>query len=248
MAARSCRLLGFTPRARPQYGHWNLLSLIRENSPSDHILFQDRVDWLCPDFLRVLHGPDNQSSRTAWTLPALFHRWQRGAGTIFASGIVVLISYFTSHLNAATGIAAAGGSAGGILFPLMVRSAVTSIGFEGSQLFAPINLLNMDVADFIVRERPVSSTGKSVQHTESRGSTPIFKDLPYVYMTLGMAFTLMSFFVAYYYIVLYGQHVIGLSGNTAIDLLVAMNTASLIGRFIPAFLSHACKSTELSML
>jgi predicted MFS family arabinose efflux permease len=58
----------------------------------------------------------------------------------------------------------------------------------------------------------------------------------------------VGFFVAYYYIVLYGQDVIGLDNNASIDLLVAMSTANLIGRVLPALLSDACKSSHSVVL
>ena len=72
-------------------------------------------------------------------------------GTVFASGLFVLISYFKTHLNVATGIAAAGGPVGGIVFPLIARSTIASIGFGWTvRLFALINLLTMVVANVIV--------------------------------------------------------------------------------------------------
>lgn len=43
---------------------------------------------------------------------------------------------------------------------------------------------------------------------------------------------------------LYGQDIVGLSGNTAINLLIAMNTANLLERVLRALISDACKSTE----
>jgi predicted MFS family arabinose efflux permease len=67
-----------------------------------------------------------------------------------------------------------------------------------------------------------------------------FTDVPYLYMTLGMFSTYLGFFVAYYYIVLYGQDTIGMSNDTAVDLLVIMNGFNLLGRIVPAFISDAC--------
>jgi hypothetical protein len=111
-------------------------------------------------------------------------------GTIFASGVAVLISYFTSHLNVATGIAAAGGPAGGILFPLIAKNAIPSIGFGGTlRLIALINLLTMSVANLIVRERRAPQTGISLQRTDPRKSESVFKDAAYLSMMLGMFFT-----------------------------------------------------------
>lgn len=162
-------------------------------------------------------------------------------GTVFASGLVVLISYFTTHLNVATGIAATGGPVGGIVFPLIARAAVTGIGFGWTvRLFALINMLTMGIANLIVRERRMPQKGECVSHTELHAPQPVRNDVPYLCMTLGMFSTYLGFFVAYYYIVLYGQDVIGLTDDTAINLLVAMNAFNLLGRIIPAFISDVC--------
>ena len=75
---------------------------------------------------------------------------------------------------------------------------------------------------------------------ESNVPQPILKDVPYLCMAIGMFSTYLGFFVAYYYIVLYGQNVIGLNDDTAINLLVTMNAFNLLGRVIPAFISDAC--------
>jgi hypothetical protein len=102
----------------------------------------------------------------------------------------VLISYLTSHLNVTTGIAAAGGPAGGILFPLIAKNAISSIGFGGTiRLFALINLLTMGVANLIVRERRAPQTGISLQRTDPRKSESVFKDAAYLSMMMGMFFT-----------------------------------------------------------
>lgn len=167
-------------------------------------------------------------------------------GTVFASGLVVLISYFTLHLNVATGIAAAGGPAGGIIFPLIARSAITKIGFGGTvRVFALINLITMGTANLIVRERRLPRTATGVVTKEPVTSTSSSMGAPYMLMTAGMFCTFSGFFVAYYYIVLYGQDVIGLSNESAIDLLVAMNAANLIGRVMPSLIADACKSSLL---
>ena len=52
-----------------------------------------------------------------------------GMGLMFGSGVVVLMTYFDKHLATATGIAAAGGSIGGIIYSLVVKELLFKIGF-----------------------------------------------------------------------------------------------------------------------
>jgi MFS family permease len=52
-----------------------------------------------------------------------------GIGLMFGSGVIVLMSYFSTHLGLASGIAASGGSTGGMIYPLIGRQLIFRIGY-----------------------------------------------------------------------------------------------------------------------
>jgi len=55
-----------------------------------------------------------------------------GAGCLFVPGIAILPTYFTTRLGLAVGLAAAGSSMGGIIYPIVFYQLIDKIGFGWS--------------------------------------------------------------------------------------------------------------------
>ncbi|PGH23841.1 hypothetical protein AJ80_02089 [Polytolypa hystricis UAMH7299] len=157
-------------------------------------------------------------------------------GLVFSSGIMVISSYFASNLGIATGIAAAGSSIGGILFPLVVKHAVTEIGFGWTmRIIALINLVTMIPVNIIARERP------GLKRAGPAGMDwTLFTDVPYLLIMAGMFFAFWGVFFGFYFMTTFGQDILKMSPDKSLNLLVVMNVANLFGRFIPNIISDAC--------
>ncbi|KAK2759783.1 hypothetical protein FQN54_002517 [Arachnomyces sp. PD_36] len=159
-----------------------------------------------------------------------------GMGLSFSSGIVVLTSYFSSRLGVATSISAAGSPIGGILFPLVLKSLLQDIGFAWTmRVLALINIATMVPANIIARPRP---TRRNAPRPEMDWAA--FKDVPYVLMMAGMFFSFWGLYFGFYFIASYAQDVLDMEPNASVNLLVAMNAASFLGRFIPSLISDIC--------
>ncbi|KAA6415079.1 MAG: MFS monocarboxylate [Lasallia pustulata] len=159
-----------------------------------------------------------------------------GMGLVFSSGVVVLMSYFSRRMGVATGLAAAGGSTGGVVFPLIAKQLIFKIGFPWTmRVIALVSLLTLLPANLIVRQRP-GWRGRGRPEMDWAA----FRDAPFMLMMAGMFFSFWGVFFGFYYIVSYGQSVLHLTGSSAANLLIFMNVANLPGRFLPALISDAC--------
>ncbi|MCJ1437677.1 hypothetical protein MMC27_007064 [Xylographa pallens] len=159
-----------------------------------------------------------------------------GMGLAFGSGVIILMSYFSKRIGVATAIAAAGSSTGGIFFPLIAEKLIFNIGYAWTvRVMALVVFLTLIPANIIARERPGH---KSRAKTTMDWSA--FHDIPYLLMMAGMFFSFLGIYFGFYYIATFGEAVLLLSPSDSTSLLIAMNTANLPGRFLPALISDAC--------
>lgn len=86
--------------------------------------------------------------------------------------------------GAATGLAAAGGSLGGVIFPLMLQNLFPKIGWAWStRILSFIIIILCIIANLLIRSRLPPKPGSSVMP-----DLKIFKDLAFTYTTLGVFF------------------------------------------------------------
>ena len=117
-------------------------------------------------------------------------------GAVVASGLVVLISCFTSRINVATGVAAAVEPVGGIIFHSSreVQSRAWDLGRMVRVLhrstFQPWPLANL-----IVRESHIPRTATRVVHREPVKSLPVFADLPDIFVAIDMFSAYLGFII-----------------------------------------------------
>ncbi|MCJ1471440.1 hypothetical protein MMC13_000079 [Lambiella insularis] len=159
-----------------------------------------------------------------------------GMGLAFASGSIILMTYFSKRIGLATGIAGAGSSTGGIVYPLMAEKLLFRIGYAWTvRAMALVVLLTLIPANIIARERPGhSGRGKITMDWSA------LRDIPFLLMVTGMFFAYWGIYFGFYYIATFGQSILHLSSTSSINLLIAMNAANLPGRFLPALISDAC--------
>ncbi|KAL0940314.1 major facilitator superfamily transporter [Colletotrichum truncatum] len=172
-----------------------------------------------------------------------------GSGLLGLTCVAVIPLYFRRRRMVATGIAATGSSLAGIVYPIMERRLIASIGFSWAvRVFAFIVTASLLVCIAVMRLRP---------NLKRRGALfrlKHFHDVPYVTFCIGqssffrinlhgrsdkiIAFALMigSVYVPFFYIDAYAIR-LGVDEDTSFYILSAMNAASLFGRLAPNWLA-----------
>jgi len=156
-----------------------------------------------------------------------------GTSLLFTPSIAAVGHYFFRRRGNATGIAAAGGAVGGIVFPLTLQALIPKIGFAWStRIMGFIILLLCVVANLLITSRlPKSST--------SRSPHPDFKILAqpaFAWTVVGVFLLEWALFFPLTYITSYSlqEHY---STAFAYQILPILNVGSVFGRWLPGFYS-----------
>ncbi|KAJ5436111.1 Major facilitator superfamily domain general substrate transporter [Penicillium cf. griseofulvum] len=146
-----------------------------------------------------------------------------GASLIFTPAISAIGHYFYEKRGLATGIAATGGSAGGIVFPLVLEALFPKIGWAwATRVVALICLITLSVANLLIRSR-------LPQKPFSKENTPRF-----VLTTASIFFIEWGLFVPISYISSYAlDH--GFPTRFSYQIIAILNAGSFFGRWLPGF-------------
>ena len=107
-----------------------------------------------------------------------------GTSLIFTPAIAAVGHFFLEKRGNATGIAAAGGSLGGIIFPLMLERLFPSVGFAwATRIMGFIFCCCCAVSVALTRSRLPPKPGQRVMP-----DLRIFNDKAYTLLTLGIYF------------------------------------------------------------
>ncbi|KAH8678979.1 major facilitator superfamily domain-containing protein [Tricladium varicosporioides] len=137
--------------------------------------------------------------------------------------------YFLRKRGNATGIAMTSGSIGGIIFPLMLQRLFPMVGFAwATRILGFILVFLLGMANLLVRSRLPRK--KIVSLKKVSPDLTVFKDLPFLFVTLGIFLMEWGIFVPLTYISTYvTSH--GQSANFGFQILAIMNAGSFFGRF-----------------
>lgn len=155
-----------------------------------------------------------------------------GMGLAFGGGILVLQSYFSTHLGAAAGLTSAGGSIGGMVYPAIAEQLVFKIGFGNTlRVFAAVAFVTLFAATCMVCQR--SDPGPDRPEMD----WGMLKDVPFLLMTASFFLTFWGIYFGFYFIVAYAQTHLHLDNHASVILLILMNGTNLLGRLLPPILS-----------
>ncbi|KAF5856002.1 hypothetical protein ETB97_008038 [Aspergillus alliaceus] len=157
-----------------------------------------------------------------------------GASLIFTPAISAIGHFFNEKRGVATGIAATGGSVGGITFPLILEKLFPMIGFPwATRVVGLICLILLIIACLLVKSRlPKKPASKENVLPDFR----IFREPKFALTTAGIFFVEWGLFVPLSYISSYAlAH--GVSSQFSYQLLAILNAGSFFGRWIPGFVA-----------
>ncbi|KAF2429434.1 MFS general substrate transporter [Tothia fuscella] len=157
-----------------------------------------------------------------------------GTSLIFTPAISAIGHFFLKKRGSATGLAAAGGSLGGIIFPLMLESLLPKVGFAwATRIMAFILAALCLVAVLLVRSRLPPRAGASVMP-----NMRILSQKAFALTTVGVFFMEWGLFVPITYISSYVLETRIPDGEAfSFSILAIFNAGSCLGRYLPGLVA-----------
>lgn len=153
-----------------------------------------------------------------------------GNGFLWVPSVAILPQYFTTKKALANGIAAAGSSVGGIVYPITFRHLEQRVGFGwATRTIAFIALGTLSISITIMKQRVMPKQKRKLWDLDA------FKDPSYTLYCLGMFLAFASFYGPVYYVQPYAIQTGIVTQNFGFYLLPILNAASVPGRIIPNF-------------
>lgn len=154
-----------------------------------------------------------------------------GNGCLFVPSVAILPQYFSTKKALANGLAAAGSSVGGIVYPITFRQLEQSIGFGwATRVIAFIALGTSTFSICVMKQRVMPKVKRDLWDFSG------FKDMPYTLYCIGGFLAFASFYGPVYYIQPYAIQTGITDVNFGFYILPILNAASVPGRIIPNFL------------
>lgn len=152
-----------------------------------------------------------------------------GGSLLFTPAVSAVGHYFLVKRGAATGLAAAGGSLGGIIFPLMLQSLIPQLGWGWSlRIMGFILLALCMIAIVLIRSRLPPKEGGSVLP-----DFRIFRNRAFFFVTIGTYFMEWGLFIPIAYLVSYALSSGTISSTFSYQLIAIFNAGSCLGRYLP---------------
>ncbi|KAI1769140.1 MFS general substrate transporter [Hypoxylon sp. FL1150] len=157
-----------------------------------------------------------------------------GAGILYCPIIACVATYFSKKRALAIALVTSGGATGGTVFPIIAQQLSDKVGFPWTmRVMGFVFMFNAAVMLIFARSRlPPRPRGPLVEWTA-------FKELPYAFYTAGAFCLLWGVYLIYNYINHYGRTVLGMEGETSLNMLFIANAVGVPGRIIPALVSDA---------
>lgn len=155
-----------------------------------------------------------------------------GTSLVFTPAVAAIGHHFLRKRGSTTGFAAAGGSLGGVVFPLTLQTLFPQIGFAwATRVVGFISLLLLIVANLCITSRlPPRKASRENILPDFR----IFRDPVFALTTAGVFFVEWGLFIPLTYIASYSVHH-GISTNLSYSLIAVLNAGSCFGRWLPGF-------------
>jgi MFS family permease len=156
-----------------------------------------------------------------------------GTSLIFTPAFAAVSHFFFAKRGMATGIAAAGGSLGGVIFPLALQQLFPSVGFAwATRAIGFVDVFCCIVMCLCIRSRLPPKVGQSVLP-----DFRIFRDHSYLLLTVGIFAMEWALFIPITYLTTFATSTGALDPAFSYQLLAIFNAGSCIGRWVPGFLA-----------
>jgi MFS family permease len=156
-----------------------------------------------------------------------------GTSLIFTPAFAAVSHFFHQKRGNATGVAAAGGSLGGVIFPLALEKLLPTVGFPwATRIIGFITLFCCIGACFLIRSRLPPKAGQSVWP-----DFRIFSHKSYLLLTVGIFMMEWALFIPITYLTTFAVSTGAFSPAFSYQLLAIFNAGSCFGRWVPGLLA-----------
>lgn len=153
-----------------------------------------------------------------------------GNGCLFVPSVAILPQYFSTKKALANGLAAAGSSCGGIVYPIVFRQLQQRIGFGWAcRAIGFIALGTLMISLSVMKQRVMPKQKRKLIDLDA------FKEAPYTIYCVAMFLAFASFYTPVYYVQPYAIQTGLTSAEFGFYLLPILNAVSVPGRIIPNF-------------
>ena len=164
-----------------------------------------------------------------------------GAGCLFLPSIAIVATYFTTKRALATGVTAAGGSIGSVIYPVVFHKLQPQIGFAwATRIIGFIALGTLLVSILIMKTRlpPPEKSRRLIDPAALRS-------LPYMVFNVGLFFAFVGLYISFFYIIIYAERKLGIEEDLSFYMLAVLYGASVVGRVLPGLLADKFGSLEV---
>ncbi|EME83307.1 uncharacterized protein MYCFIDRAFT_203584 [Pseudocercospora fijiensis CIRAD86] len=156
-----------------------------------------------------------------------------GTALIFTPGFAAIGHFFYVKRGTATGLAAAGGSLGGVIFPLMLQNLFPKVGWGwATRVQAFIFLLLLIVTNLLVRSRLPPKPDANIMP-----DFRILRNVDFALVTIGTFFMEWGLFAPISYVTAYSLSSGAMSTTFAYQIVALLNAGSTFGRWLPGLLA-----------
>lgn len=156
-----------------------------------------------------------------------------GTSLIFTPAFAAISHFFLEKRGNATGIAAAGGSLGGVIFPLALQKLLPSVGFPwATRIIGFIHVFCCIGACLLIRSRLPPKAGQSVLP-----DFRIFRHKSYLLLTIGIFMMEWALFIPIAYLTTFAMSTGAFTPAFSYQLVAIFNAGSCIGRWLPGLLA-----------
>ncbi|ELQ40327.1 hypothetical protein OOU_Y34scaffold00448g27 [Pyricularia oryzae Y34] len=155
-----------------------------------------------------------------------------GYGCLFCPAVAVTSTWFAKKRATAMGMVACSTGTGGLVFPIMVRQLLPTVGFAWTlRTIGFVQMATLLISAFTIKTRvPPRRQGSFLDLSA-------FKELQYTFYVIGAFFSFLGVFVIFIFVVSYSRDVVGLSYTNALNLMMVLNGAGVPGRLVPNYLA-----------
>lgn len=166
-----------------------------------------------------------------------------GCGCLFVPGIAILSTYFTTKAAIAIGIAAAGSSIGGIIYPIVFHQLVNTVNFGWAvRALGFISLGTLVIPCVVMKPRIQPAKVRSLVDWSA------LKEPAFMTYLLGSTLGFCGLYMPFFYIQLFAITSGATDANLGFYLVPILNAASTFGRIVPNFFAAAYGPLNVSIL
>ncbi|KDR77522.1 hypothetical protein GALMADRAFT_406904 [Galerina marginata CBS 339.88] len=156
-----------------------------------------------------------------------------GVGLMFYPSLASITTHYSRYRATALGIAVAGSSLGGVVYPIVLQRLFEKIGFGwGVRISGLVSGVGCVIATLMVSS--MSAQKKPGPYFDVK----TIADARFVLLAIGSCFVALGLFIPFFYIVEYARH-LSIPEHMSFYVLAVMNAGGVLGRIAPAYLSDS---------